>query len=186
MPNKAVLAMLQTFRDTDKTVQEQISSCPNKIACHKGCSTCCENTEVPILIAEIETISWYISERINNVERNLLRLRMAEYRKDKTDCPFLTEKTCFIYPVRPLSCRTFYMTGSPCSHDENIFETRSGDFVKLDSVKMRAAAANLAPLSPFAHLNNNQDFLTGSVLAMKMPIHEFDWVNFVERALRSK
>lgn len=66
----------------------------------KGCGNCCG------------PIRWYFCEDIlikdymekNNI--NYVRWEMADYKKKKFKCPYLTkDKQCIIYEVRPILCR---------------------------------------------------------------------------------
>ncbi len=72
-------------------------------------------------------ISWYVSEIItDSAIRNILKVQMKNH-KDKLSCPFLVNKECSIYPLRPIACREFHIIGKPCTAGEDPIKSRQED-----------------------------------------------------------
>lgn len=72
--------------------------------CKKLCGKCCTNT-APVGKSESDAIGEWM---VKNVTDEALTAQFRHYDTDPGACPFLTpEKTCFIYPVRPVVCHTF-------------------------------------------------------------------------------
>ena len=110
-----------------------------KTVCTPGCSHCCHQN-IPIHAAEELTIMEYVDQNFSSTQRSDLSNRFRAWfafmndntpnlpmlsKKDinefgnkliqyKIPCPFLNnEKKCSIYPVRPITCRTFYVKDAP-------------------------------------------------------------------------
>ena len=72
--------------------------------CKKLCGKCCINT-APVGKSEAEEIGNWL---VKNVTVEDLTAQFHHYDNDPAACPFLKpDKTCFIYPVRPVVCHTF-------------------------------------------------------------------------------
>jgi Fe-S-cluster containining protein len=72
--------------------------------CKKLCGKCCTNM-APVTRSEAEEICAWIKK---NVDDKDLVAQFQHYDTDPGACPFLRpDKTCFIYPVRPVVCHTF-------------------------------------------------------------------------------
>jgi|FLYK01.1.fsa_nt_gi Fe-S-cluster containining protein len=72
--------------------------------CKKSCGKCCVDT-APVERSEVEAISDWIVE---NVTFESLKAQFLDADTRPGMCPFLkADKTCFIYPVRPVVCRAF-------------------------------------------------------------------------------
>ncbi|HRY91139.1 MAG TPA: YkgJ family cysteine cluster protein [Candidatus Gracilibacteria bacterium] len=190
---KGVAAMLKAFELTDKTVQEQLatSGLKEKVACRKGCSACCEQPELPILNAEIETIGDHIKNRIGRELRRKILKKVERQKPSSMACPFLIDKACSIYAVRPLACRTFHMVGLQCRPGENILNTRFEDMVMLDSQKMNEA---LWPMVALIEENvekmDKQDSkyleLAGFITSQNTPLSQMDWDGFLKYYMGKK
>lgn len=117
-----------------------------KTPCKKGCWSCCKNI-VPVSAPEALWLYEEISRRpkseqkvlqrsIEFARRKLLAASPPEIPNNTADekpeqeisdwysrlgivCPFLAEKVCQIYRLRPLACREHIVTGNqPCSKQE--------------------------------------------------------------------
>jgi len=68
-----------------------------EVPCTPGCTACCQSFGVPSQ-TKIETrrIRKYLKE-------NGLNFKLAE----DTTCPYVSDRGCTIYPVRPFICRLF-------------------------------------------------------------------------------
>jgi hypothetical protein len=88
------------------------------IDCHKGCSWCCHQA-VLASTQEVLLISRYLSEAMGE-ERQQAVLRDTREKEAVTGsmsvmeflnylhpCPFLRDRACTIYPVRPMACRIY-------------------------------------------------------------------------------
>lgn len=111
------------FSEADRLQQDVHSQNPEMI-CHAGCSFCCEHHGSPITHAlEWQAIEPLLEQdsdlksrvyarfqalkqglRQNLKKGELVSLREALF---ETSCPFLEERRCAVYEVRPLTCRTF-------------------------------------------------------------------------------
>ncbi|SFM59789.1 YkgJ family cysteine cluster protein [Thermodesulforhabdus norvegica] len=68
-----------------------------RVPCPPGCITCCENFGVPSRTpVEDERIKAYLKEKGMSVKE-----------ATGTRCPYVTERGCSIYPVRPFICRLY-------------------------------------------------------------------------------
>lgn len=96
----------------------------HQLACSAGCAHCCSHLRVSLTAPEIFLIHRYLHSNDMPMDLPSLKesLRMFcderdaqlppgfNYHKDTGDpltCPFLQEKRCTIYPVRPISCRGY-------------------------------------------------------------------------------
>ncbi|MCL2182671.1 MAG: YkgJ family cysteine cluster protein [Chitinispirillia bacterium] len=70
---------------------------PGEIACRKGCGVCCELQSVNQLEA------YAIRSHIEGIDG---REPLGRKRKSAYVCPFLQDRACVIYGVRPIICRT--------------------------------------------------------------------------------
>lgn len=72
--------------------------------CKKMCGKCCTNL-APVVKSEADEICNWITKNISNED---LTAQFRHYDTNPGTCPFLKpDKTCFIYPVRPVVCHTF-------------------------------------------------------------------------------
>jgi len=68
-----------------------------EMQCRPGCKKCCIEFGVPSRTkAEDERIKAFLDEKG-------LKLKLAK----NTTCPYVSDRGCEIYPVRPLTCRLF-------------------------------------------------------------------------------
>jgi len=76
-------------------------------SCKKGCSTCCEYSEIGISIIEAEYIN-------KNIKHSFSFQRYPSISKEHNNpCPFLINNQCSIYDFRPLVCRTYHVFTDP-------------------------------------------------------------------------
>ena len=131
--------MLEMYREIDKAITKELERLRIKgivPTCKKGCHFCCRqviNTNIP----EAHVIGQYIKRNFTDYQRNDLRTRMSNWFKwvelelpkhcskqgDEMEafynygpyCPLLVDGECSIYSVRPVTCRTHYVSSSPDS-----------------------------------------------------------------------
>jgi hypothetical protein len=124
---------LKVFHEVDELVDREIArsvESGRKPTCSRGCSHCCReelyapraeaeaivewlDSSAPHLIEGLKTriaawLAWYRSEFPDLVARGIAR-RDAFYSHGPA-CPALVDDACAIYPVRPVFCRTHYVT----------------------------------------------------------------------------
>jgi Fe-S-cluster containining protein len=156
---------LKVFHEVDDLVDREIArsvETGRTPTCAKGCSHCCRE-ELYAPRAEAEAIvdwldssaphvldglkariaawlAWYRSEFPALVARGIAR-RDAFYSHGPA-CPALVDDTCAIYPVRPMFCRTHYVT-SPVDACRP-----GGDPARLDAPiqRMTTLFARAAPI----------------------------------------
>lgn len=95
----------ELYKIQDERSRKTIESMENKgikIECRKGCNHCCHYR---VLITEQEAA--LISEYSGAKQKKPKRARDIFSTPDP--CPFLKKGACSIYPVRPLSCRGFFV-----------------------------------------------------------------------------
>lgn len=131
--------MLEMYRKIDEAITKELERLRLKgivPTCRKGCYFCCRqviNTNIP----EVHVVGQYIKRNFSEYQRNELRTRMSNWFKwvqlelpkrcnkqgDEMEafynygpyCPLLVDGECSIYPVRPVTCRTHYVSSSPDS-----------------------------------------------------------------------
>lgn len=95
--------------------------------CSAGCGSCCStHADIPLYPLEMTGIYWYILEKTDPAFRQAL-IEKLEGSSGQSPCPFLSEKKCMIYPVRPMACRQFIVFNRPCSDGEDPYHTRRND-----------------------------------------------------------
>jgi Putative zinc- or iron-chelating domain len=85
---------------------------PDKVQCKKGCAACC-HIQVAISPIEAQAIWEYCQMENIRIDINYLRSQATLTEKSHpysphSACVFLSpDKTCKIYPMRPLNCRKY-------------------------------------------------------------------------------
>jgi len=87
-------------------------SLPIRFECQQGCANCCKINGGLVVVSDIEVKN--ISKYLNISQEDFLNeytLQVGKYTslidKNETDCIFLEDNKCSVYPVRPIQCRTF-------------------------------------------------------------------------------
>jgi Fe-S-cluster containining protein len=105
-------------------------------SCTVGCSHCCRY-HILTNIAEAHTLAQYVKRSFSVSQINDLRLRTQQWHEwdnsrpgrypsanigERTDlssyehcCPLLVNGACSVYPVRPIACRTHFVSSPPLS-----------------------------------------------------------------------
>lgn len=124
---------LKVFQEVDDLVDREVARAVEKgrkPTCSKGCSHCCRQelyaprAEVEAMIEWLESsaphlleglkariaawLDWYRSQYPKLVAGGIAR-RDAFYHHGPP-CPALVDDACAVYPVRPMFCRTHYVT----------------------------------------------------------------------------
>jgi Fe-S-cluster containining protein len=99
------------------------------VSCRKGCAWCCHQS-VMILPGEAMVLAEWIKNSCNEPEREEIIQRLKkrnqitscmkapEFIHFKMACAFLSEDSCSVYPVRPLSCRSFISSSESSCREE--------------------------------------------------------------------
>ncbi|MCL2220499.1 MAG: YkgJ family cysteine cluster protein [Chitinispirillia bacterium] len=98
---QTILANYKTLCDYCDGIWQRVrETYPREIACRKGCGTCCELQSVSRLEAYI------ITAYINGIDDKKPLTGKGKRKRSGHICPFLRDKACVIYEVRPIICRT--------------------------------------------------------------------------------
>lgn len=145
-----------------------------KVACHKGCSSCCLKPRVPITPLEIVGLSWFCSEKMEEPFRGIVKSQILS-QNQSTQCPFLVDNICSVYLVRPLSCRIFFMLDALCVKNEDPFETRPQD---MWHPSIEVARKSAYKMFPYYGINNKKNmdkaFENGYILKIAKEMHLCD------------
>lgn len=122
--------LLDAYSLIDRGVDEAIKIGLKKgrvLACEKGCSTCCRTHQtIPVYPLELVGISWYVTEKLNGPEREIVKTQLRQYRENDP-CPFLVDRACAVHSMRPVACRQFNVFDIPCAEGEDPYYTRRQD-----------------------------------------------------------
>ena len=115
------------------------------ICCKRGCSDCC----ILESVFSIEAYMIYSSR----IDVKILS-KLSASNKQKETCIFLKDKSCAIYPVRPVICRTHgypvFIDGRTDMCPENFKDIKSIDsesILDLENVNKAIASINIIFLS---------------------------------------
>jgi uncharacterized protein len=133
---------------------------PDSLACHAGCSICCELTSVNYL--EAMNIARYC-ESHNTSPINKTPDQTAE--KQDGSCPFCADNRCRIYEARPLICRTHGLLLKSKEFTDRITITCPYNFsdVDLSTIDDASALDIDAVTNGLAKLNAAFCLLTGDI-----------------------
>lgn len=146
-----------------------------KVTCSKGCSNCCLRPMVPITEPEIWGISWFASEKLTGNVREAVSKQLLHH-TETTQCPFLVDTICSIYPVRPIACRIFFMFGVSCKPNENVADTRMHDVWTHSKDVARLAAMTMLPLFGITGKREKiTAFEEGYIHDASSLMHELSW-----------
>jgi hypothetical protein len=77
---------------TDEVIAKHLKKNHINYVCRKGCSICCENMELPVLMFEMIAIRSYI-KKLNDYElKNGLIDNIKKFDHHQPECPFLIKK----------------------------------------------------------------------------------------------
>ena len=170
--------LLDTYYISDSKVEEDLAARGLTPACHEGCHACCLKPTVPITELELVGISWYASEVLEGDLRATVKKRLIEH-VTRLECPFLVDRKCSIYPVRPVVCRQFMVTTRPCAVGEDPLKTRPDDIVKLTREKVsRPVAMRLLDWPGYklrTTASKRKAYESAFIVAQAHDMHEIDW-----------
>ena len=129
--NSALLKIYELLDDINfKSFKEKAEKGEGTPSCKKGCSFCC-NIQVACTEIEVDLIIKYMEDNnisLTDTEKDRLKeqckfiLRKDELKYIQSphkQCVFLKDNECSIYPVRPLSCRNYFVYNDPKLCDTN-------------------------------------------------------------------
>ncbi len=119
----------------DAVVQEQ-----PLVSCRKGCHFCCRQN-VHAYRAEAAVIAAYCQEKGIDISKDYLteQLKYGWRELAKTEvgwCVFLRNGECSIYPVRPISCRGYFVVSPPKKCDVVKYPSSEGHVVAVKTFLM--------------------------------------------------
>jgi Fe-S-cluster containining protein len=134
----------------DRMLDGVRSRYPDDIACARGCDCGCRN----ISIFPVEALSVAMAS-LNLPTATAAAVRRRAATPSMWDCPLHTEKTCQIYPFRPMICRTHgfplrtFFNGQPsigCCRQNFKNETQipQDAIIDLDRINSSLRAINAA------------------------------------------
>ncbi len=120
--------LLDAFAVIDKgvssAIQEHEKKFKTKLACKKGCGSCCRtHSDIPLYPLEMVGIYWYTIEKLGQPSRGILKKQLLDHRKGRS-CPFQVDNACAIHAFRPIACRQFNVFAAPCTEGEDPYYTR--------------------------------------------------------------
>jgi Fe-S-cluster containining protein len=123
VPERALEIPLSGFFLADHLTRrfEAEAELPHPVACQEGCDSCCYN-QVELTPPEALLIGHHIAVHFSESEKELLLAHVARImeiikamgpkesaaRRREIPCPLLRDKTCSVYPARPLVCRAIH------------------------------------------------------------------------------
>ena len=146
-----------------------------KLACGSGCYHCCLNPTVPITEIEFNGITWFATEKlVGDVRKAVMKHLLAH--EDTQACPFLVNKICSIYPLRPIACREFHVFGEKCKADEDVFFTRRNDMWSPSRENARKVSMTILPYWGVTRKKQQlQAFEEGFIFSSARNMHEINW-----------
>jgi Fe-S-cluster containining protein len=123
VPERALEIPLSAFFLADHLTRrfEAEQELPQPVACQTGCDSCCYN-QVQLTPPEALLLGHHIAQEFSDSEKDLLLAHVARIieiikamgpaesaaRRREIPCPLLRNRTCLVYPARPLVCRAMH------------------------------------------------------------------------------
>jgi Fe-S-cluster containining protein len=123
VPERALEIPLSAFFLADHLTRrfEAEAELPHPVACQAGCDSCCYN-QVELTPPEALLIGHHIAQHFSEADKELLLAHVARImqiiaamgrgesaaRRREIPCPLLRQRTCTVYPARPLVCRAMH------------------------------------------------------------------------------
>ncbi|WP_299981421.1 YkgJ family cysteine cluster protein [Desulfobacula sp.] len=90
-------ALLKRVDDHIRHIEKKY---PDKIVCKKGCDSCCKF----LTLFPVEAFA--ISAAFIKLPEETRDIVVKHLKKEEDACPLLIDRTCILYPARPVICRT--------------------------------------------------------------------------------
>jgi len=127
---------------------------------------------------------WYVTEVLESGVRDEL-LKSLTPPGQTTQCPFLKDGACSIYPARPLACREFVVYRQVCTEGEDPFHTRPEDMHPATPDRRLQTALRFLD-SPVYNLSTKKKKIAAynkGVMYKFIPgMHEIDWRILIDLA----
>lgn len=139
----AVFNSIEEFHD-------RIDSNAN-IQCKKGCSFCC-HISVSITADEAHFIGQFCKKNNIKISKKYLKHQLSIHEKEiplssASACVFLKDKTCTIYPARPLNCRKHMVVTEPKYCNTKLTDNSQAiNYFDLSTEKLIAGVFNSSPV----------------------------------------
>lgn len=161
---------------------EKAEKMGKKLACRQGCSNCCEtHRDIPIYPIEIVGIYWYVIEKVKEPLRSQIKSSLIKHKKGDP-CPFLINKICSIYAIRPLACRQFNVFSKPCGIDEDTFYTRNEDVLKPSENYLGKALYETTPFYGVFDEDERIEFInSGKLNNLVKILQNYPWLELARR-----
>lgn len=152
--DEATICKLEQLRDEDGIIPP----------CKQGCYHCCRY-HIQTNIAEAHNLAQYVKRELSTDQINALRIRTQQWHEwdnsrpgryplttinEPTDlsnydhcCPMMVDGTCSAYPVRPIVCRTHYVSSNPLS----CYEANNPESTKDAPVVLKSITTAISPFS---------------------------------------
>jgi Fe-S-cluster containining protein len=111
-PDMVIMLSVHSILD----MQMQRGEGGQKISCRKGCAFCCK-MNVDVNAMEVQLILHYVKHHRIPIDREYLKAQtkvpkeQLAFTPGISACVFLQrDRTCAIYPVRPMACRKYAVT----------------------------------------------------------------------------
>lgn len=177
--------LLDAYAVMDKGVDQAITREQEegrKLACSRGCSRCCKtHKDIPVYPLELVGISWYVTEKITDNEREILMNNLSNHSGNNT-CPFLVTDTCSIYPMRPIACRQFNVFGRVCDDGEDPYHTRREDVLPLVKKHVEQAFFIMFPFYGVERESERAKLVEeGAMHRMVRVLQGFNWKSLADK-----
>lgn len=177
--------LLKAYEIMDQGVKKDIKkyeSLGNKLACRRGCSSCCKShREIPVYPIEIVGIYWYVIEKVKEPLRDKLKKSLILHKKE-APCPFLIDDICSIYPMRPLACRQFNVFNKSCTEGEDAFYTRPQDVLKPSYNYLGKALYETMPFYNIYDEDEKIEFInSGKINSLVKILQRYPWIELARR-----
>lgn len=152
------------------------------LACRRGCSNCCEtHRDIPLYPIEIVGIYWYVVEKIKEPLRYQIKTSLIKHSQGEP-CPFLINKICSIYAMRPLACRQFNVFGKRCKEGEDPYYSRNEDVLKPKNNYLGKALYETTPFYGVFDYSDRIEFInSGKLNSLVKVLQQFPWIELARR-----
>ncbi len=175
--------LLEAYAVVDRgvfvAVAEEKRRWNKRLACRKGCDNCCRtHADIPVYPLELVGIYWFVSEKMADPLREVLRGRLSENR-DGNECPFLVNDSCSVHLIRPVSCRQFNVFGNPCGEGEDPYYTRRSDVLTPIQGYTNKAFSTVLPFYGIAEGEGQAQAVNRIIHTQAVNLQTYDWKRLV-------
>lgn len=177
--------LLDAYIIADKAIHTSVEAelkRGRRLACAKGCSTCCStHVTIPVYPLELAGIYWYAMEGLEGDAFHTIQEQLARFESGH-GCPFLVNGGCGIHPMRPLACRHFNVFDTPCAEGEDPFYTRRMDVLTPDEKGKDKALMAMLPYHGITERAEKREMMKkGWIHTTVKNLQEIEWVKLAQR-----